>query len=442
MKFQTILLTAFGVIAVVAVIVFAKSPAKNQAEDPKMANASGVVVIWGTFPQNTLFSRQINSFNAEYQKSFSIDYQYHDPATFDTEIVEALASGKGPDVLLLPDDLIIRHSDKIELLPYTAVPQRTFQDTFIQSAEIYMRDTGVVAIPFAIDPMVMYWNRDLFDNASITAPPTNWTQFLDMAGKLTKRDSKSQDITQSMISFGEYANVKNAKEILAMLFLQVGNPIVAMHGGRPEATLVSRKVDKFVPDEDVISAFRYFMDYSNPLKKTYSWSRALPNSRDAFINGTLAVYFDYASAYGEIKTKNPHLNFLVAPVPQPEGTKTQVTYARMHGFSVLKTSKNKQTAFTAVQLLMDPKFSAGFTQSFNLPPVRRDLLALPPSDAVMSVLYDSAIRSRSWLDPRPEKSEEAFSDAVETVSSGRSDVSTAVANLNSALSSLLAPYAQ
>ncbi len=439
MKFQTFFLVLFGVIAVVAVIVFAKSPAKNSG-DPKVASASGVVVIWGTFPQSADFSQQITAFNAQYQKSFSIEYKYHDPETFDSDIVEALASGKGPDVLMLPDDLILRHTDKIQLLPYTSLPQRVFQDTFIQAAEIYMRDKGVVAVPFAIDPIVMYWNRDLFDNASVTAPPQNWSQFLDLAQKLTKRNPKTQDIVQSMISFGEYKNVNNAKEILAMLFLQVGNPIIAITGGHPDATLASRKVDQLVPDADVTSAFRYFMDYSNPLKKIYSWSRARPNSRDAFIDGSLAVYFDYASAYNEIKAKNPHLNFLVAPVPQPEGTKTQITFARMHGLSVLKTSKNKATALTAIQLMIDQKFAAGFAKSFSLPPVRRDQLALPTSDAVMSVLYDSAIRARTWLDPRPEKSDEAFEIAVNGVSSGRVDVSAAIAQLNSALQSLLVPY--
>lgn len=439
MKFQTIILAVFGLIAVVAVIVFAKSPAKN-SHDENISGAKGEVVIWGSFQETPDFTKEIIKFNSQYEKAFSVKYAFHDPETFDRDIVEALASGKGPDILLLPDDLILRHTDKIEPLPYTMIPQRTYQSLFIQAAEIYMRETGVVAVPFAIDPMVMYWNRDLFNNASITTPPTNWSEFLVMAPKLTKRDPKTFALTQNALSFGEYANVHNAKEILAMLFLQVGNPIVNMVKGKPEALLVNKQTDKFVPDADVVSAFRYFMDFSNPLKNIYSWSKAMPNSRDAFIDGSLAVYFDYASAYNEIKAKNPHLNFAVAPMPQPAGTKTEVTFARMHGFAVLKTSKNKNTAFIAVQRLLDLTFADEFTKAFNLPPVRRDLLAKPQTDAVNSVLYDAAIRARTWLDPRPEESDKAFKNAIESVSSGRETIDHAITGLNQALDSLLSSY--
>lgn len=433
----------FGVVAVVAVIVFAKAPAKNANSDPGIVGAQGEVVIWGSFPDNPAFSKEVTAFNSQYAKSFSIKYEFHDPQTFDRDIVEALASRKGPDILLLPDDLILRHTDKIEVLPYaTVMSQLQFQSTFIQASEIYMRDSGVVAIPFAIDPIVMYWNRDLFDNASVTQPPKNWSEFLALASRLTKRDPKSFEIKQGMISFGEYANVQNAKELLAMLFLQVGNPVVSIQPttGKPASMITSRKTDKLAPDADVVSAFRYYMDFSNPLKNIYSWSRAMPNSRDAFIDGSLAVYFDYASAYNEIKAKNPHLNFQVAPVPQPAGTKTEVTFARMHGFAVLKSSTNKLTAFIAVQRLLDPKYASEFTQAFNLPPVRRDLLAQPQTDAVNSVLYDSAIRGRTWLDPRPEESDKAFQEAVESVSSGRVDIEKSLYNLDDALKSLLVPY--
>lgn len=246
-------------------------------------------------------SKVFSDFNKKFGKVFSVSYEYHDPSTFDSDsdsdIVEALASGKGPDILLLPDNLILRHSDKIELIPYGSVPQRTFQDTFIQASEIYMRDQGLIALPFAIDPMVMYWNRDLFNTASVSQPPAYWDEFLTLAPKLTKHDQKTSEIKESAISFGEYSNVQNAKDIIAMLFLQAGNNIVKISNGKPVAVLLDTHGRKVSANQDALSAFRYFMDFSNPLQDIYSWSRALPNSRDQFINGNLAVYFDYASSY-------------------------------------------------------------------------------------------------------------------------------------------------
>lgn len=441
MKFQTILLAFFGVMAVVGLVAFSKSPAKKS--DSAIADAQGNVEIWGQFQSSTGLAKMLNDFNNQYKDNFTISYQYHDPKTFDREIVEALASGKGPDVLLLPDDLILRHSDKIDMIPYVSVPPGVFSANYIQAAEIYMRDGGLVALPFAIDPIVMYWNRDIFTNASITQPPQFWDEFPTLTPRLTKRNLKTTDITQSAIAFGEYENVDHAKDILAMLFLQVGNPLVKIiQGGKPVATVVDTSDgSRFIPDQDVMFALRFFMDFSNPVKNIFTWNRAKSDSQNEFINGNLAIHLDFASAYNLIAKKNPHLNFAVAQVPQPRGTKAEVTFARVHGLAVLKSSRNKKTAFIAVQrLLVDQNSAKDFASAYDLPPVRRDLLANKPSDAALAVFYDAAIRSRTWLDPKPEATDKAFKDMVESISSGREDVSTAVTQLHTELTSALAPY--
>lgn len=436
MKFQYILVSFFGVMAVVSVIVFSNTP---ESKDPEIAGARGEVMIWGTFPNGGV-DRVFQKFNDRYKDSFTVKYAYHDPKTFDSDIVEALASGKGPDILLLPDNLILRHTDKIEEIPYVTIPQQTFKAMFIQASEIYMRSTGAVAVPYAIDPIVMYWNRDLFNNASISVQPKYWDEFLTIAPRLSKRDQKTQDIVQSAVSFGEFANVYNAKDIIAMLFLQTGDPIVKIENNKPFADLSEVNGEIVTPKQDIVSALRFFMDFSNPLKDIYSWNRALPNSRDQFLKGDLAVYFDYASAYKSLKEQNPHLNFAVAIVPQSRETKVEITYARMHGLAVLKSSSNKPTAFIAVQQLLAPEYSGAFASAYSLPPVRRDLLNVAQTDAVLSVLFDSAIRARTWLDPRPDLTDQIFKQAVESVSSGRNSTGEAVSGLVSSLSAQLRTY--
>jgi len=77
---------------------------------------------------------------------------------------------------------------------------------------------------------------------------------------------------------------------------------------------------------------------------------------------------------------------------------------------------------------------------FDLPPVRRDLLANRPADAVKAVAYDSALRGKTWLDPRPEESDKAFRDMVEAMSSDRMTADNAAEFLNSRLVDLVTPY--
>lgn len=438
MKFQYIIVSFFGIMAVIGLTVFSVFP--NKPKNDSLAGAAGNVAIWGTYQKNDGLTRMLQLFNTEYKGSFSISYSYHDPKTFDNDIIEALASGRGPDVLLLPDDLILRYADKIEQIPYSMIPQLAFQSTFVQAAEIYMRDTGLVAVPYAIDPIVMYWNRDIFNNASITLPPKYWDELLVLAPKLTIRDQKTRDITQSAIAFGEYANVNNAKDILTMLFLQTGDPIVKFENGKPVLTFTRTDGVNVTPNADDVSALRFYMDFSNPLKNIYSWSRALPNSSDQFLNGRLAVYFDYVSSYNILKEKNPHLNFAVTQIPKTRNATVDISAAKIHGLAVMKSSRNKATAFIAIQKLLEAKYSGAFSEAFSLPPVRRDLLSVRPADAVLSVSYDAAIRSRAWLDPRPAISDQLYREIIEGISSGKMSFSDAITYLNSGLSTALDSY--
>ena len=437
MKFQYVFLAFFGIMAVTAVLVFSQTKAKPQ--DSKLGGVTGTVVVWGTFNDRTPeLTAMIAEFNSQYQGSLTLVYQYHDPKMFDNDIIEALAVGKGPDVLLLPDDLVLRHSDKIQTIPYTAIDQRTFKDTFIDAAEIYLRPDGVIALPFAVDPLVLYWNRDLFANASIALPPKFWDEVLVMTPSLTRRD-RDQNIVQSAIALGEFVNVYRAKDIMAMLFLQVGNPIVTVIDGKPRNALGGSGVD--AGSGSVESALRFYADFTNPLKSIYTWNRSRGGSRDEFINGNLAMYLDRASAYQELKTTNPHLNFDVAPVPQPRDAKSQVTIGKVYGLAALKTSKNLPATFLTIRLLLDPTYARAFSAAYSLPPVRKDLLAKgSPGDAVLAVFYYSAIRSRAWLDPKPADTDQAFRVAIESLSSGVSSVSGAVQTLRDRLDSLLKPY--
>lgn len=438
--FQTVIIGVFVVLAVGGAIYFANPPEDKSSE---LAGAAGKVTIWGTYPLTPDLTKFFADFNQRYSKAFSVEYRAFDPRTFDRDIVEGLASGMGPDILLLPDDLILRHSDKILPMSYTPqFGQREFLNTFVQAAEIYLHPNGIVAFPYAIDPMVMYWNRDIFTNASIPEPPKYWDDFKLLAPRLTKTD-RAQKVVQSALPLGEFSNVKNAKSILSMLFLQTGSPIVYMSGDRP-TVLLTKFADK-QKNPAIPMVLQFFMDFSNPRKTVYTWSLSRQNSEDEFLSGNLAVYFDYASNYQRLKLKNPNLNFDVAMVPQfrdPEtGTvKRETTVARLHGLAVMKSSKNQTTAFIAIRTLLNPENAERFAQVFDLPPVRRDLLANRPADAVKAVAYDSALRGKTWLDPRPEESDKAFRDMVEAMSSDRMTADNAAEFLNSRLVDLVTPY--
>lgn len=388
------------------------------------------LVIWGTTPYDHLKSL-ISDLNENNKNLFSLGYIQKNPVTYENELIDALASGAGPDIFFLSQDLILKHKDKVFILPFESFSKRAFKDIFIEEGELYLTDKGIIAFPFLIDPMVLYWNRDLFAAAGLSQPPKFWEEFVNFSQQLTIRD-EAGNIKQSGASFGEFQNVDYAKNIISFLILQTGNPIVELE--TLHSTLAEKGTSPLPPAE---SAVRFFTGFSDPSKTSYSWNRSLPSSKNAFIAGILAMYFGYASEYNDIKEKNPHLNFDVAEVPQIKEGSIRATFGRIEALAVSKSSPKIQGAFTAIVKLTEKDSISKLIQKAFLPPIRRDLLSQFPEDPAFSIFYKAAIQSRAWLEPEPKDVSEMFKTMIESVLTGKKKISEAVRDTHLKLDAML-----
>lgn len=393
----------------------------------------GEVSLWGTVPSKTM--QTLIAGPLRDVKSVTIKYVEKSAATFDRDFIEALANGSGPDMILLPQDEILKKLNKLSPIPYQTVPERDFKNTFLEEGEMFLRPGGIVALPFIIDPIVMYWNRDIFTNALLVAPPSTWSDFYGLVPKITVRDGGG-DIKRSLVSFGEYRNVSNAKEIVSILMMQAGSPIVLDQNGALSAAIITAREEK--DENPVTSAIRFFTEFSKVDKDSYSWNRSLPLSRTMFESGDLAVYFGYASEYRSILQKNPHLNFDVAMVPQAKNAPIKLTFGRMQGLAIVRAGRNPQGALYAARLLSGKEVIGGVSAIAGLPPVRKDLFAsLPTGDAVQSVFYNSALIARAWQDPSPAETNALFMTMIDDITTGRIPMSQALSVAQSSLSVML-----
>lgn len=397
----------------------------------------GEVTLWGSIPKDMMQALIANNFGNE--KSVSIKYVEKRAEVFTRDFVEALANNKGPDLILLPQDELFKNLNKVSIVPYQTITERDFKNTFIETGEIFLRPEGVAALPFVVDPIVMYWNRDIFTNALLVSPPTLWSEFYALAPKITVRD-QAGSISKSFVSFGEYNNVSNAKEILATLLMQAGSPIVSRSNGNLAASLVIQGPAN--AENPVVSALRFYTEFSKSNKDSYSWNRSLPASRAMFEAGDLALYFGYASEHRLIKQKNPHLNFDVVMTPQIGRDVTKLTFGRIYGVALVRASKNQAGALRAATLMSGGGVIGGISALTGLPPVRRDLVVMRPTDPVSSVFYDSALVTRAWFDPSPSETNLVFMNIIEGVNSGRFSMSEAIAVANNSLEKLLREYQQ
>ncbi|MDP3958286.1 MAG: extracellular solute-binding protein [bacterium] len=425
--FQMTLLAVFGFFAVVAIFAFAGLIPIFQKGD----EVTGNVVMWGTMPAAALESVLDEIMREE--TGLKLSYVEKSAATFDDEFIEALAARRGPDLFFLPQDYILKYEDKVFAIPYESFSEREFKDSYVEEGELYLTPSGALGLPVVVDPMVMYWNRDLFATEGIANPPALWEEFLVLPSKLTKRDGAG-NVRQSAVSLGEFANVHHAKDIIAMLMLQLGNPIVARdEAGRPASTLLDG-AGAVQPGE---SSLRFFVGFSDPAKPTYSWNRSLAPSRQAFAAGKSAVYFGYASEFLDMRARNPHLNFDVARVPQVRGAKTRVNFGRVEALAITRASQNPRAAFYAAGLIASADRAAALAEKRHLSPARRGLLGATPKDPYLAIFYESALTARGWLDPSPAETDRIFEEMVGNITSGKYRVSEALTAARDELERLL-----
>jgi ABC-type glycerol-3-phosphate transport system substrate-binding protein len=427
-RFKIILTSVFGFFILLGMVVFATYKSGSTA------NNNVEISIWGTM-NSSVFNDFIEKFKQDKNITLKLKYVQKDISTIDTDILEAIASGRAPDSILIPQELMKRYLDKVYLIPYSSISARAFQDTFVQESDIYMQPNGIFALPFFIDPLVMYWNRDILSSAAVANPPKAWSELPLLAGKISKSDNNA-NITRSAVSFGEYSNVNNAKALLSALIMQAGSPIVATTDGVNFNSYLYTKspTDTAVP---AVSALSFFTEYSNPKKSVYSWNRSLPSSKQFFLSGDLALYFGFASEAQDLKDKNPNLNFDVAQIPQIVDTKTKVTFGDIYGFAFLRTSPNIATAYNLVSTLISADAVSELLQFENVAPARRDVIAAGSIDPAKVVFYNSALISRAWVDPDTAKTDQIFKSMVEDISSGRMDVDGSVQKASSGLDNLL-----
>ena len=180
-NFQIIVLAVFIFAAVFGLLVFSGLIKFGSSQN----TGQGTVILWGTV-KSSVIAPALEDFN-RVNTDFVVKYEEKYPETFNQDLLEALASGTGPDMFFLPDNLALSYANKIFSIPYQSYPVSSFKNTFAGAGEIFLTSKGISALPITIDPLVMYYNRSLLDANDIIYPPTTWNDLITLTPTLTKK---------------------------------------------------------------------------------------------------------------------------------------------------------------------------------------------------------------------------------------------------------------
>lgn len=415
--FQTILLIIFGGALLVGVLIFSGILPGFRA---KPVGVAGKITLWGTIPTDRI-SRFVSVLNEEGEGVFVITYVEKDPSKISAELLEALASDSGPDLVLLPQELIFEHRSRLYPVPFSSLTERQYSDTFVDGAKIFRSAEGYLALPVGVDPLVLYYNKDLYVSANIINPPVNWEEFLSNQPRLTLIDESGR-ITQSATALGTSNNIYNFKNVFSLLSMQAGISPVVFDGVKFTSLLFINEGEGLNP---VQLALDFYNQFSSSERSTYSWNRSLPVDRDYFLAGKLANYFGLASEYSNLTAKNPNLNFDVVTVPRLNKN-TNLTFGRFYGLAILKKSTKIQASFKAVFSIVFSNKEEQLGDFLGLVPVKRSLISKGDPNPYRQVFLNEALTARAWADPYPDKTNSIFSRMIDKSTSGLLSSSQAI----------------
>lgn len=408
-----IALIGFFAIVGLAGLFFLSAYKPDPTEKEKLYGES--VLIWGTLDAKTM-NDLLFQFTNEDKALSVVKYAQIDSRSFENELLNAIAEGRSPDLILLPHSLLVSYRPKLQPISFETLSARTFRDTYIDGADIFMLSDGTYGLPFAVDPLVLYWNRDIFSSGGLAQPPKTWETLVAQTTKALVQTNDNFEITQSAVALGEYANIAHAKDILAMLFFQAGSSLIEENNRSYSVTLNKGPENALSPGDSVLT---FYTQFAIPNKELYSWNRSRQLDRTEFVGGTLGMYFGLGSEVKSIERENSNLNFDIASIPQGSGVTTERNYGNFYAFSIPRASQNMQGAYAVALYLGSPAQVQKIADAYNFAPVHRVLHGGQQSDPFKNVVYRSALIARGWLDPSPKESDQVFARMVEGVTSGR-----------------------
>jgi len=397
-----------------------------QTNDPK--NNPVVLTIWGVGNDNEFFIGSAEPMKTEYP-NLSIQYKgFPDKESYLYALSEAFSLNKAPDIIAVENSDIPKMKNKIAQIPEQYISQLQLQQSFPETVWRYdfADKNGAYALPYTIDTLVLFYNRDILGNAGFVYPPETWESLEEMIPKLTKKSEKGE-ITQSAIALGgTEKTVLHASDILASLMIRAGAKMVD-----EEFTQAS-----FAGNEGK-SALEFYTKFSDPKSNIYTWNETMPYSIDAFTSEQVAMMIGYERDIKTIQEKNSNLNFGIAPIPQPKSAKKTLSYPSYFGYAITNQSKQKPVAASyLVRTTLDKTIAARYVEKIGGTPVLLSLLNEALGSSEKSVFARQALVARGWPQIDAEEIKTIFSDGIGLVISGTMNSGDAIKDIETKVNKL------
>jgi multiple sugar transport system substrate-binding protein len=438
--------------------------------------------IWGPYDESQVYTTIIEQYKKVNPYIGEIKYKKFSSDTYKQELLDALASGQGPDIFLMNNAWFPSFENKIYPAPTPFVSEQDIKNSFPDVVYSDFVDNGkAYAVPLSVDSLELYYNKDMFNAAGIVSAPKTWQEFQNDVAKMTIIDS-SGNIVRSGAAMGTTQNVNSFADILSALMLQSGIEMPSKKGAlvKFDEGIVTPKGTVEQAGEQVLNFYTQFarLSASNGTRNAfYTWNYRQTNSVDAFAGGTAAMMLNYSWQNSTIQSKNPKLNYAIASIPQIY-LENPVTVANYWAYAVSLNKTTATASSTSSQVSQTPvtndmrtheawqflrflalknsgtitlynavtKNSKDFAISFDpaleylkktqQPAARRDLIELQKSDATLGPFATGNLIAKHWYQSNPDAVTTIFANMVDSVNNNGVSLHEALTQARNRLNNL------
>ncbi|PIT93376.1 MAG: hypothetical protein COU06_00185 [Candidatus Harrisonbacteria bacterium CG10_big_fil_rev_8_21_14_0_10_38_8] len=418
-KNQILLIFAGVVIVVVGFyLVFSNLRRSNVAVTANLE-------VWGVFDSEKAINDSLIADFVKANPDVAIIYKQKNPLTYEEELVNALASGTGPDIFMVKNTWIPKHGNKLIPLGFDNLPIERVRSLFPKVVESdFVRGDGTYALPLYIDTLTMFYNQDLFDKAGIAEPPATWEELTADLRKLTLFNQRGGIVTAGVAIGGSEKNINKAVDLLYLIMLQNKTPMIT--GNRADFARGGGE-----------EAVNFYTQFTRSNSSFYTWDPTLHYSIDSFAQGDVGIIFNYGYQLFNIRQKNPFLRIGISPMIQKDYLKP-VNYADYWGLGVSRSSSNPSVSWQFIlESTTNQDVSTKYLNAAQRLPALRSVISAIPEDTEIGIFTRQALTAVSWPQVDPTENDLIFSDMIDNIVNGRATVKQALNQAETQINSLI-----
>ncbi len=445
-----------GIVVAIVLAVFVLPFLIFRGSGPTQQAAQITLTFWNLFDEADLYSGLIEEFHS-LKPEVNIRYKkYTDIAEFESDFINELAEGKGPDIVAIPPAWLLKHKGKLAPMPkgvFTKADPESYRSIFIKAAGddlILPSDAGedVYAIPVHMETLATIYNSDLLlDRISKDAPAADWDTFVSDAIDMASRDSKKTRIIRGGLPLGDITTITRGLEVLHVLMLQQGVSFydpTKLTVTLAQPTLYSGRY--YYPASDAVE---FFLSFTKKGSDNFLWDPSIasdfPEDKEvgAFARGEIATFFGYAYQLSDVqeliaKYQREGLDVIdmssvrAAALPQLTNatTSSKSTLVNYYPLAVTKNSTSTLAAWDFIDFLSGEQQQRFLFNKGKKLSARTDMLAEQSKDLVYGAFARQAIYAKSIHLPFEEKLRVIYTKTLSNIGKGVLDPTDGLADIS------------